>query len=67
MLAVPAATLAGAPLYANVAAGIALFVPSLIPLKRVMTLRLLAVFTATVTLGIMLIGSLLDAIHSRSP
>jgi len=86
MLAVPAATLAGVPLYANVAgvvplvealyakgigigtamafmmSVVALSVPSLILLKRVMTLRLLAVFTATVTMGIMIIGYLFDAI-----
>jgi len=85
-LAVPAATLAGVPLYANVAgvvpliealyakgigigtamafmmSVVALSVPSLILLKRVMTLRLLAVFTATLTVGIMLIGFLFDAI-----
>jgi len=87
VFAVPAATLAGVPLYANVAgvvplvealyakgmgigtamafmmSVVALSVPSLILLKRVMTMRLLAVFTATVTIGIMIIGYLFDAIH----
>jgi len=87
VFAVPAATLAGVPLYANVAgvvplvealyvkgiaigtamafmmSVVALSVPSLILLKRVMTMRLLAAFTATVTLGIMIIGYLFDAIY----
>lgn len=86
VFAVPAATLAGIPLYANVAgvvplvealyakgigigtamafmmSVVALSVPSLILLKRVMTMRLLAVFTATLALGIMIIGFLFDAI-----
>jgi len=85
--AVPAATLAGVPLYANVAgvvplvealhakgigigtamafmmSVVALSVPSLILLKRVMTMRLLVVFTSTVTTGIIVIGYLFDAIH----
>jgi uncharacterized protein len=87
VLAVPAATLAGVPLYANVAgvvplvealyakgvgigtamafmmSVVALSVPSLILLRRVMMTRLLVIFTATVSLGIMIIGYLFDAIY----
>jgi uncharacterized membrane protein YraQ (UPF0718 family) len=51
------------PFRANVAGVVALSVPSLILLKRVMTMRLLAAFTATVTVGIMVIGYLFDAIY----
>jgi uncharacterized protein len=83
---VPVATLAGVPLYANVAgvvplvdavyskglglgtamafmmSVVALSLPALILLKRVMKLPLLAIFTAVVTSGIMIIGFLFDAI-----
>jgi uncharacterized protein len=83
---VPVATLAGVPLYANVAgvvplvdavyskglglgtamafmmSVVALSLPALILLKRVMRLPLLIVFTAVVTLGIMAIGLLFDVI-----
>jgi uncharacterized protein len=83
---VPVATLAGVPLYANVAgvvplvdavyskglglgtamafmmSVVALSLPALILLKRVMKLPLLVIFTAVVTAGIMLIGFLFDAI-----
>jgi uncharacterized protein len=83
---VPVATLAGVPLYANVAgvvplvdavyskglglgtamafmmSVVALSLPALILLKRVMKLPLLAIFTAVVTAGIMIIGFLFDAI-----
>jgi uncharacterized protein len=83
---VPVATLAGVPLYANVAgvvplvdavyskglglgtamafmmSVVALSLPALILLKRVMKLPLLAIFTAVVTAGIMLIGFLFDVI-----
>jgi uncharacterized protein len=83
---VPVATLAGVPLYANVAgvvplvdavyskglglgtamafmmSVVALSLPALILLKRVMKLPLLVIFTAVVTVGIMIIGSLFDAI-----
>jgi uncharacterized protein len=83
---VPVATLAGVPLYANVAgvvplvdavynkglglgtamafmmSVVALSLPALILLKRVMKLPLLAIFTAVVTVGIMIIGFLFDAI-----
>jgi uncharacterized protein len=83
---VPVATLAGVPLYANVAgvvplvdavyskgiglgtamafmmSVVALSLPALILLKRVMKLPLLAIFTAVVTAGIMVIGFLFDAI-----
>jgi uncharacterized protein len=41
---------------------VALSLPALILLKRVMKLPLLAIFTAVVTAGIMLIGFLFDAI-----
>jgi uncharacterized protein len=84
--AVPAATLAGVPLYANVAgvvplveavyskglglgtamafmmSVVALSLPALILLKRVMRLPLLLVFTAVVTVGIMAIGFLFDLV-----
>ena len=83
---VPVATLAGVPLYANVAGVVplveavyakglglgtamsfmmsivALSLPALILLKRVMRLPLLAIFTAVVTVGIVVIGFLFDAI-----
>jgi uncharacterized protein len=83
---VPIATLAGVPLYANVAgvvplveavlskgvglgtamafmmSVVALSLPALVLLKRVMKLPLLAIFTAVVTAGIMVIGFLFDAI-----
>jgi uncharacterized protein len=83
---VPVATLAGVPLYANVAgvvplvdavygkglglgtamafmmSVVALSLPALILLKRVMKLPLLVVFTAVVTAGIMIIGFIFDAI-----
>jgi uncharacterized protein len=83
---VPVATLAGVPLYANVAgvvplvdavyskglglgtamafmmSVVALSLPALILLKRVMKLPLLAIFTAVVTAGIMIIGFLFDVI-----
>jgi uncharacterized protein len=83
---VPVATLAGVPLYANVAgvvplvdavyskglglgtamsfmmSVVALSLPALILLKRVMKLPLLAIFTAVVTAGIMGIGFLFDLI-----
>lgn len=85
-LAVPAATLVGIPLYANVAgvvplvealyskgvglgtamafmmSVVALSLPSLVLLRRVMRLPLLAWFTATVAAGIVLIGLLFDLI-----
>jgi uncharacterized protein len=84
--AVPAATMLGVPLYANVAgvvplvdalyakglglgttmafmmSVVALSLPSLVLLKRVMRLPLLAIFTAVVTVGIMAIGYLFDVI-----
>jgi uncharacterized protein len=83
---VPVATLAGVPLYANVAgvvplvdavyskglglgtamafmmSVVALSLPALILLKRVMKLPLLVIFTAAVTAGIMIIGVLFDVI-----
>jgi len=83
---VPVATLAGIPLYANVAGVVplveavyakglglgtamsfmmsivALSLPALILLKRVMKLPLLAIFTAVVTVGIVGIGFLFDLI-----
>jgi uncharacterized protein len=83
---VPVATLAGVPLYANVAgvvplvdavyskglglgtamafmmSVVALSLPALILLKRVMKLPLLLVFTGVVTVGIMAIGFLFDLI-----
>lgn len=83
---VPVATLAGVPLYANVAgvvplvdavyskglglgtamafmmSVVALSLPALILLKRVMKLPLLIVFTAVVTAGIMAIGFIFDVI-----
>ena len=83
---VPVATLAGVPLYANVAGVVplveavytkglglgtamafmmsivALSLPSLILLKRVMKLPLLAIFTAVVTTGIIAIGFIFDLI-----
>ena len=83
---VPAATVAGIPLYANVAgvvplveavhakglglgtamafmmSVVALSLPALILLKRVMRLPLLAIFTAVVTVGIVAIGFLFDLI-----
>jgi uncharacterized protein len=83
---VPVATLAGVPLYANVAgvvplvdavyskglglgtamafmmSVVALSLPALILLKRVMKLPLLVIFTAVVTAGIMIIGVLFDVI-----
>jgi uncharacterized protein len=86
MWSVPAATLAGIPLYANVAgvvplveavytkglglgtamafmmSVVALSLPALILLKRVMRLPLLAIFTAVVTVGIVTIGFLFDLI-----
>lgn len=84
--AVPAATIAGVPLYANVAGVVplveavyakglglgtamafmmsivALSLPALILLKRVMRLPLLAIFTTVVTAGIIAIGYLFDAV-----
>lgn len=81
---VPAATLAGVPLYANVAgvvplidavyskglglgtamafmmSVVALSLPAMILLKRVMRLPLLAIYVATVTAGIVGIGFLFD-------
>jgi uncharacterized protein len=84
--AVPAATLAGVPLYANVAgvvplieavyakglglgtamafmmSVVALSLPAVILLKRVMRLPLLAIYVTTVTLGIMAIGFIFDLI-----
>ncbi len=84
--AVPAATLAGVPLYANVAGVVplieavhakglglgtamafmmsivALSLPAMILLKRVMRLPLLAIYVATVTLGIIGIGFIFDLI-----
>jgi uncharacterized protein len=83
---VPVATLAGVPLYANVAgvvplveavytkglglgtamafmmSVVALSLPALILLKRVMKLPLLLIFTAVVTVGIMAIGFLFDVL-----
>jgi uncharacterized membrane protein YraQ (UPF0718 family) len=83
---VPVATLAGVPLYANVAGVVplveavyakglglgtamafmmsivALSLPAMILLKRVMRLPLLAIFVAVVTAGIMGIGFLFDLI-----
>jgi uncharacterized protein len=83
---VPVATLAGIPLYANVAGVVplveavyakglglgtamafmmsivALSLPSLILLKRVMRLPLLAIFTGVVTVGIITIGFIFDAV-----
>jgi uncharacterized protein len=83
---VPVATLAGVPLYANVAgvvplvdavyskglglgtamsfmmSVVALSLPALILLKRVMKLPLLVIFTAVVTVGIMAIGFIFDLI-----
>jgi uncharacterized protein len=83
---VPIATLAGVPLYANVAGVVplveavyakglglgtamafmmsivALSLPALILLKRVMRLPLLAIFTAVVTVGIIAIGFIFDLI-----
>lgn len=83
---VPAATLAGIPLYANVAgvvplvdavyskglglgtsmafmmSVVALSLPALILLKRVMKLPLLLIFTAVVTVGIIAIGFIFDLI-----
>jgi uncharacterized protein len=83
---VPLATLAGIPLYANVAGVVplveavyakglglgtamafmmsivALSLPALILLKRVMRLPLLAIFTATVTAGIIGIGFIFDLV-----
>jgi uncharacterized protein len=83
---VPVATLAGVPLYANVAgvvplvdavygkglglgtamafmmSVVALSLPALVLLKRVMKLPLLVVFTSVVTIGIMAIGFLFDLI-----
>jgi uncharacterized protein len=83
---VPIATLAGIPLYANVAGVVplveavyakglglgtamafmmsivALSLPALILLKRVMRLPLLAIFTAVVTVGIVAIGFIFDLI-----
>lgn len=85
-LAVPAATLIGVPLYANVAgvvplvealyskgvglgtamafmmSVVALSLPSLVLLRRVMRLPLLAWFTATVAAGIVVIGLLFDLV-----
>ena len=84
--AVPAATLAGVPLYANVAgvvplieavyakglglgtamafmmSVVALSLPAVILLKRVMRLPLLAIYVTTVTLGIIGIGFIFDLI-----
>jgi uncharacterized protein len=84
--AVPAATLAGVPLYANVAGVVplieavhakglglgtamafmmsivALSLPAMILLKRVMQLPLLVIYVATVTLGIVGIGFIFDLI-----
>jgi uncharacterized protein len=84
--AVPAATLAGVPLYANVAgvvplieavhakglglgtamafmmSVVALSLPAMILLKRVMRLPLLAIYVATVALGIIGIGFIFDLI-----
>ncbi len=83
---VPVATLAGVPLYANVAGVVplveavyakglglgtamsfmmsivALSLPAMILLKRVMKLPLLGIFVAVVTAGIMAIGFLFDVI-----
>lgn len=83
---VPAATIAGIPLYANVAgvvplvdalyskglglgtamafmmSVVALSLPSLILLRRVMKLPLLAIFTAVVTTGIIIIGFVFDLV-----
>ena len=83
---VPVATVAGVPLYANVAGVVplveavyakglglgtamsfmmsivALSLPALILLKRVMKLPLLAIFTAVVTTGIIAIGFIFDLI-----
>ncbi len=83
---VPAATVAGIPLYANVAGVVplveavyakglglgtamsfmmsivALSLPALVLLKRVMRLPLLAIFTGVVTLGIVGIGFIFDLI-----
>ena len=83
---VPVATLAGVPLYANVAGVVplveavyakglglgtamafmmsivALSLPALILLKRVMRLPLLLIFTGVVTIGIIAIGFLFDVI-----
>jgi uncharacterized protein len=83
---VPVATLAGVPLYANVAgvvplvdavyskgvglgtamafmmSVVALSLPALILLKRVMKLPLLLIFTGVVTLGIMAVGFIFDLI-----
>lgn len=85
-MAVPAATLIGVPLYANVAgvvplvealyakgvglgtamafmmSVVALSLPSLVLLRRVMRLPLLAWFTATVAAGIVVIGLLFDLV-----
>ncbi|MEX2533855.1 MAG: permease [Nitriliruptoraceae bacterium] len=84
--AVPAATIIGVPLYANVAGVVplieavytkglglgtamafmmsivALSLPAMILLKRVMRLPLLAIYVATVTVGIIAIGYLFDLI-----
>ena len=85
-LAVPLATLAGIPLYAN-AAGVvplaealwakgvalgtvmafmmsvvALSLPSLVMLRRVLRPPLLVVFTAVVTVGIVVVGLLLNLV-----
>ena len=84
--AVPAATLVGVPLYANVAGVVplieavyakglglgtamafmmsivALSLPAMILLKRVMRLPLLAIYVTTVTVGIISIGYLFDLI-----
>jgi uncharacterized protein len=84
--AVPAATLAGVPLYANVAGVVplieavhakglglgtamafmmsivALSLPAMILLKRVMRLPLLVIYVTTVTLGIIGIGFIFDLI-----
>jgi uncharacterized protein len=83
---VPVATLAGVPLYANVAgvvplvdavyskglglgtsmafmmSVVALSLPALILLRRVMRLPLLMIFTAVVTVGIMGIGFIFDVV-----
>jgi uncharacterized membrane protein YraQ (UPF0718 family) len=83
---VPVATLAGIPLYANVAGVVplveavyakglglgtamafmmsivALSLPALILLKRVMRLPLLAIFTGVVTVGIITIGFIFDVV-----
>jgi uncharacterized membrane protein YraQ (UPF0718 family) len=67
-LAVPIVVLLGVPLYSNAAGTIpivmmaitAISLPELIILKNVMKTRLLAVFVATVTAGILFVGYLFN-------